>query len=48
MLAGHLKGLLGPDVDVVHLSGTHALLERPDDVRAAILAAGNARASTAL
>lgn len=41
VLAGDLKVLLGPDVEAVHLPGTHSLpMERPADVAEAILFAG--------
>ncbi len=44
VLAAGLAPLLGPDVEVVRLPGTHGLpLERPADVARAILAAGNDR-----
>ena len=49
VLAGDLERLLGPEVEVVRLPGTHVLpVERPAEVAGAILRTGNDRASTAL
>ena len=49
VLAAQLEGLLGPDVEVVRLPGTHGLpVERPGDVARAILVGRNTEASAAL
>jgi pimeloyl-ACP methyl ester carboxylesterase len=49
VLAGDLDGLLGPEVEVVRLPGTHGLpLERPAEVARAILRHGNTPAPSAL
>jgi len=49
VLASDLEGLLGADVEVVRLPGTHVLpLERPVDVANAILLGGNTQGSTSL
>lgn len=49
VLESTLRPLLGPDVDVVELPGTHVLpVERPADVARAILHAGKRKASSPL
>ena len=49
VVAAALEPLLGPDIEMVRMPGTHGLpLERPAEVARAILAAGNDRPSPAL
>jgi len=49
VLAGDLEGLLGTEVEVVRVPGTHGLpIERPADVARAILLRGNRRVSITL